>query len=429
METSDRESCAPAQREPDRLRAWEYALPAGELGVSACQTLLVAVLPVLIRDQTGSSFGIGFAVGGEGLFALAVPWMVGRAVDRLPHTLARRFGRHSFFMMGAAPIMILALCAMPAVSSYWLAVAAAFVFFVGQHAYQTPLMSLVVNGLPDGRRARVQGVRSIYRACGLSFGLVAGGLLFSVEPALPFVIGSALLALCTAVTRWAEGRACPSGADLEACSARPLSERLRDNRTALWVLLANALWNGAIDGVRPYVFVFAIAVLGLSVSDTSLGMIALVVSLALGSALCGKLGDSYDRMRLLELGALVVIAALAVGYFVRTPSAALLVALAAGFGASALLTLPYIVFARSMGSVSAGEYSGVFVASVSVGRLLAPMLIGACIDLGAVALPALEGYPWMWPPAAALALLGSYALRRARQAAHRSASLQPVWYA
>ena len=407
---------AEVRNERDWLRPWEYALPAGELGVSACQTLIVALLPLLIRKEAGSSFGVGFAVGGEGLFALAVPWLAGRAVDRLPSKLARRFGRHSFLLLISTPVMIAALCVLPALTSYWFTTAIAFAFFVAQHAYQTPLMTLVVDALPDARRARVQGVRSIYRACGLSFGLVGGGLLFSIGHALPFVIGSGLLVLSTSATVWAEHHA----ASQQPSPQRPprsssLLRRLRENRPALWLLIANALWNGAIDGVRPYVFLFAMVVLNMSVPSTSLGMIALVVTLAAASAVFGKLGDGGDRLRLLEIGSLMVVAALTAGYFVRAPIPALVITVLAGAGAGALMTLPYALFAQHMGTQSTGEYSGFFVASVSAGRLAAPMFVGAAVDLGARVLPEQKGYPFMWPMAAALALAGSLALLRARR--------------
>ena len=55
--------------------------------------------------------------------------------------------------------------------------------------------------------------------------------------------------------------------------------------------------------------------------------------------------------------------------------------------------------------------------------MLRRLTLAGALYLGAAALPALEGYPWIWPPAAALAVLGSLALRRARQAAHRGSGL------
>jgi hypothetical protein len=74
-----------------------YGVTVGELGASAAQTIMVALLPLLLRDHTMSAFWIGFLVGGEGIFALFVPAWVGHHSDALPDSLAARFGRRTLF--------------------------------------------------------------------------------------------------------------------------------------------------------------------------------------------------------------------------------------------------------------------------------------------------------------------------------------------
>jgi hypothetical protein len=80
------------------------------------------------------------------------------------------------------------------------------------------------------------------------------------------------------------------------------------------------------------------------------------------------------------------------------------------------MALPFPVFADMAGDVSRGRAIGVLTLSTGVSRLLAPILIGAAIDLGAALFPDHDGYPMMWPAAGLFVLLGALALTLARRA-------------
>ena len=62
----------------------EYGLTAGTLGSTAGQTVMVALLPILLARYTESATLIGFAIGGEGIVAILVPYWIGAASDHLP---------------------------------------------------------------------------------------------------------------------------------------------------------------------------------------------------------------------------------------------------------------------------------------------------------------------------------------------------------
>ena len=46
-----------------------------------------------------------------------------------------------------------------------------------------------------------------------------------------------------------------------------------------------------------------------------------------------------------------------------------------------------------MGEMTTGENAGLYVVSVTAGRIVSPLLVGGAIDLGARLLPATHGYP------------------------------------
>ena len=230
----------------------------------------------------------------------------------------------------------------PFLSGYWALAGAALVAFAGLHTYLTPFWALLIDAVPDARRGRVQGMRGLLRSVGLAYGLVGAGLLFALWQPLPFLVASALVLATTAVS-WRAAHA--SDTRLEAA---PEQRRLGDtwrslaaNPAAAWLLGADACWNAAVDGIRPYFFLYARRVLGTSIPETSLGLLLLVSGLGVGSWVVGRLGDRFNRMRLLQLSSAALTLAFAAGFLARSVPVALAVAAAAGLAAAAIMTLPY----------------------------------------------------------------------------------------
>lgn len=408
-------SRAPAAARPGRALG-EYALTAGELGAVSAQTVLVALLPVLLARYTSSALWIGFAVGGEGIFALLVPFWSGALSDRLGAT--RQAGRMAVVVV-AALAMAAALAATPFLSGYWPIAVLAFAGFAALHAYLTPFWALLIDAVPDERRGRVQGVRGVLRSVGLGYGLVGAGLLFGLWEPLPFLVAAALLLATTAVTRAAALQGDGGGRGAPGPSLREAWAALSANRAAFWLLGADAFWNAAVDGIRPYVFLFAHRVLGTDVWRTSLGLLVLVTSLGAGSWALGRLGDRGDRgdrMRILLASSAALAAALAAGFLARNVPIALAVAAVAGVAAAGVMTLPYPLYASLVGEEAAGTNTGIFVVSVTVGRVGAPILVGGAMDAAARAMPRSHGYPVMWLVAAALAAGGWYCAWRSARA-------------
>jgi predicted MFS family arabinose efflux permease len=386
----------------------EYGVTTGELGASAAQTVMVALLPLLLSDHTTSAMAIGFLVGGEGLFALFIPAWVGHHSDALPEGLARKYGRRTLFLAVGAVLMSAALILTPFVHGYWWLAAISFVFFVALHAYFTPLWTLMLDNVDDERRGRVQGVRSIWRAIGLGYGLIAGGVLFEVWRPLPFVCAAVLVLATTWITTHAANfrRDVDEDPPVETHFFETL-RRLHRNRAGFWLLVANALWNAAVDGIRPYFLLFAVTVLHMRVAHASLGLSVLVISLAVGSVVLGRLDGRFSRPTLMQIGTGMGTASMFAGVFMRTELFALFLCIVAGFGMAAVVALGYPLYASVIGDESPAAQTGVFVMSVGIGRIVAPMIVGLAIDAA--------GYPAMWGMAGILMLCGSLSLWYSRR--------------
>lgn len=409
----------------------EYGITLASLGSTSGQTIMVALLPVLMAQYAPSAFMIGLAVGAEGIFALFVPYLTGMLSDALPAGLVQRFGRRSFFLMCMAPVMAVSLITAPYLDGYWWLFGAGIVFFSALHAFLTPLWALMVDAVPDSRRGRVHGVRGALHSAGIGFGLVGSGLLFALWPPLPFVVGAALIIITTGLTVWAAPPSDRMPVPPEEATDEPAPGMLTPlrNPAIRWFLVANSLWTGAIDGIRPYVFLFALTVLGIGMAETSLVLSFLLLGLGLGALILGRLGDYYGRRQLLVGGLVITSIALFLGVFMREPSGAVLLLALAGLGAASLIALPFPLFVSLVGERSVGRNTGLYILSVGVARVGAPMLVGAAIDVGARHMPDVQGYPLMWPMASAMAVLSIpflIASYRASAAEAQAAAAAPV---
>ncbi len=393
----------------------EYGLTAGTLGSTAGQTIMVALLPVLLSQYTSSAALIGFAIGGEGLFAILVPYWVGVLSDHLPKRLAERFGRRTLFLMLMAPVMATALAVAPFLSGFIPLALIAFVFFAALHGYLTPLWALMVDAVPAQRHGRVQGVRGALHALGLAYGLVAGGLLFSLWQPLPFILAAVIILVATGVTKMAAPREAAAHVEAETSLGDVLRiwRRFEGRPAVPWFLIANALWTGAVDGIRPFIFLFAVAVLGISVAETSLVLLVVVAGIGLGAVILGRLGDHYGHAELLEAGGAILGVTMVAGFFVRGLWGAIALLVVSGLGAATLIALPYPLFASLMGEKGVGRDTGLYILTMGFGRIFAPLIVGVAIDLARPLFPELGGYPAMWPVVGLFALLGVAALRRA----------------
>lgn len=397
------------------------AMPAGEMGAAGGQTLIAALLPMLLAPHAPSAFWIGAVIATEGIFALVLPYVGGAFTDSVRTRFSGVFGRRGLLLAIAAPPMALALILLPFRDSFWTLAGGAVVYFATLHLYSAPLRALLLDVTPERRWGTIQGLLGALHLGGVAFGLVAGGLLFAVWEPLPFLAGGGLVIVTTAITLAAvrkPAQQAEDGSVDEDWSAKRELDFWRDlvrrgeTRT---ILLANVFWAAGTEGIRPYIFLFATIVLGIAVETASLALLGFLVAAALGSAAAGRLGDRIGRERMLLIGSLLAGLAMLPGYFVRDLLPLMILLVPAGFGAAALVSLPYPVFEQVAGEDDVGRSTGAFYASIGVARVIAPLLVGAAIDLAATWLPEEEGYPVMWPVAGLLVLIGAALLQFVRR--------------
>lgn len=427
---------ADARHDDTMTRVQRYALTSGETGSAGGQTLIAALLPVLLAPHAPSTFWIGAVIASEGIFAILLPYLAGAASDSLPARYMGAFGRRGRMLALAAPAMAVGLVLIAALDGFFPLAAAAVLYFLALHLYSGPLRALLIEATPEASWGSVQGVMGATHIAGVGFGLVVGGLLYSIWEPLPFLVAAAVVLGTTAVTLLAARRLGETGMEdgerREAgdggngsghAEGRPDLKRelgfwreLGTRPDARRFLAGNVLWNAGVEGIRPYIFLFATVALGITVATASLAMAGFLVAAAIGSVVVGRLGDRFGRPKILIAGAIVAGLAMLPGLFVRDLLSLIVLLVPAGLGAAALVSLPYAVFEEMVDEPEVGRSTGAFYMSVGLARVAAPLVVGGAIDVAAAVMPDTEGYPIMWPVAGAMILLGAATLHFARRA-------------
>lgn len=366
------------------------ALPT--FGLALAISVVTTYVPVLLRDVTTSGAAIGLAVGGEGLFALFLPLLVGALSDRTPPT---RLGRRLPYLIAVAPVLAVSLVLIPFAGSYWPTVGLIALFFVAYFVYYPPYGALFGDLLPRSAHTRAQGAQALMRGLGLGAALVGGGLLLAVWAPLPFVF--AALAVLGATVLLARSVGKPATAR-SAPVERPKALRavLREHPELRRFVVANSLWELSFAGLKTFIVLFIVEGLGHSVGTASalIGVVAgAYVLAAIGT---GPVAERFGLGRVMRAAACLYGLGLLFGALPTSLGPFLVGLPLVALSGAMLLTLPYGLLLKLMPPGSEGVASGLYGFSRGVGGILGPILVGVSIDLFRPLFTGTHGYGAMW---------------------------------
>jgi MFS family permease len=368
------------------------------LVLSLSITLVSTYLPVVLEPFSHSTAVIGLIVGGEGIFALSLSLVAGVWSDQLETRLGGRLP----FIIGGAPLIVVALVAVAFASSLVVIVAAVAVFFAGYFLMYEPYRALYPDVMDAEVSGRAQGTQALWRGAGTGCALVGGGLLLSLARPLPFVVAAviALAALGAFVGLVVSSMGIPQQKHVRLrnfTDARSELTGLLKHHPALRAfMLANVLWELSLAALKSFVVLFITIGLGYSLTTAALliGVVAVVILIA--APVSGRLGDRYGTARVMLAGLALYAVGLLVPFFSDTPAVVLPILPVIAFGGGVIMTLPYALLMPMMPAKEHGAVTGLYSVSRGLGTLLGPLIGGAAIELSQNLFPQTHGYVAMW---------------------------------
>jgi MFS family permease len=384
-------------------------------GLALAIAVLATYAPVLLGKTTESGTAIGLAIGGEGLFALFLPVLVGTLSDRTRSRLGRRLP----YTVVATPLLAVPLVLLPFSDSYAGTVALVSLFYVGYFVYYPPYQALFAELVPESHHGRAVGMQGVARGLGLGGALVGGGLLLSLWAPLPFLLGAAAVVLTTiALVRGTPRAPLPSRT---TGSPGPGALRLlRERRDLRAFAAANALWELSFMGLRTFIVLFVVQGLGRSLGLASAVIGVVAVSYVGAAAFSGRLADRLGVGRVLRGAAWVYGSGLLLAAALTSAGPLLVTLPVVALAGAVLMTLPYGLLMRLTPAGAEGAASGLFNLSRALGVVAGPIVVGAAIDLGGPLFAATNGYGAMWV-AIGVPIILSLALFHAWEPAARDA--------
>jgi len=392
-----------SQRPEPGLSALWLGLPA--LALAFAITTASAIVPLAIERRGGSPLAIGLVVSGEGLVALLLPLWIGPLSDRTRSALG---GRLPFVIAGAV-LGAAALGALPLCTSLASIAALMLAFYVGYFVYYPAYRALYPELVPPARFARAQGVQSLLREVGLVLALAGSPLLYTLSAPAPFFAGAAVLVLVTALFVLRLRR----HVSLIPAPTVTRPSRLPEARVRR-VLLANALFELALSGLKSFIVLFVVVGTGRSPAAAS-GLMSIVAVVAVIAApTAGWLGDRYGPTRVTRAALLVYASGMLLPTFTQSLWVLVPAMPLVGFGGTIVMTLSYTLVARAAGNEAPGASAGWYEFSRGLGVILGPIVTGAAIDGLRPLFPATRGYAALWLVQAVTLLLAVPLLPRER---------------
>lgn len=385
-------------------------------GLALAITIVSSYLPTVARQFTDSNVMIGLLIGGEGLFALLLPVLVGSWSDRLRTRLG---GRMPFILVGA-PLAAAGLLGMGLAGSLGAAAIAVALFFVGYFIAYEPYRALYPDLVGTEVAGRAQSTQAVWRGAGTVLALSGGGLLLAAGQVVPFATAAGIVLVACAGFVWLAVRQGmpaqdPSGGSAKE-SLRELRELLGSTPGLRAFFGANALLELSIAALKTFVVLWVTRGLGASLSGAALAIGAGAVFVLLGAAVSGKLADRFGLRRVMLIAVWGFGLTLLIPLFVTDLTVIAVTAPLIGFGGGALLTLPYALLVPLMPEGQHGALTGFYSLSRGVGVALGPLLGGVAVAAGSGLFESTEGYAAVWFVCAASCLAAVPLLRRVREA-------------
>jgi maltose/moltooligosaccharide transporter len=173
-----------------------FLLGFGFFGVSVIWGVYNAFVPIFLANKFHLTPAvIGFFMTLDNIAALFIQPPVGAWSDRLRTPIGRRLP----FILVGAPITALAFGFIPLASVLPLFVACTSTLLLSAALWRTPVVALMPDITPSEKRSQANGIINFMGGIGTIIALQTGGMLYKLNPAFPFWLGSALVVVAALI--------------------------------------------------------------------------------------------------------------------------------------------------------------------------------------------------------------------------------------
>ncbi|MDR1908862.1 MAG: MFS transporter [Spirochaetaceae bacterium] len=354
-------------------------------------------VPLFLRRYVASNALVGGIMTLDNVLQLLLIPIIAVWSDRT----RTRIGRRMPFIVVMLPLSALLFHFIPVTAALSLGalVALLFVFNIFKTSVRGPVVALMPDTVPGEFRSEANGVINTMGGLGLIVGTLGLTRLMDRSEGLPFTVASLFILLAVAVLLLfvRERSAGENAAEERIPVLKSVRLAFSAGNGAPQILISLFLWFTAYEGVKPFLGLYLVEVLGVAESNAALAQGVAGISSVLAAIPAGYLAHRLGRRRYIRL-CLCFLAAILI--LIPLSGALALAAGVSGTGRFVLfLALMFCYGAFWMGVVvnsfpmlwqmarfgNVGVYTGLYYTFSQGAAILAPPLTGALIDL--------SGYP------------------------------------
>ncbi len=282
-----------------------FLLGFGFFGVSVIWSVYNAFVPLFLEARYGlSPVWIGFFMTLDNIAALLIQPPVGAWSDRLRTPLGRRI---PFILIGA-PVGAIVFGLIPLVQVLPLFVACTTTLLLSMAFWRTPVVALMPDVTPSQFRSQANGIINFMGGIGAIIAFLVGGMLYDIDPAYPFWLGSGLVILAAVLVFIF----IKEPKEYEASGVKPnlftsLREVLQDkDKSALRLFLAIFAWFVGYNAIEAFFSLYTVNHLKLAESDASRLLGHLSILFVLSAFGAGFIGSRLGRRVTISAGLIVL---------------------------------------------------------------------------------------------------------------------------
>ena len=291
-----------------------FLLGFGFFGVSVIWGVYNAFVPIFLANKFHLAPAlIGFFMTLDNIAALFIQPPVGAWSDRLRTPIGRRIP----FILVGAPITALAFGLIPLASILPLFVACTSTLLLSAALWRTPVVALMPDITPSEKRSQANGIINFMGGIGTIIALQTGGMLYKLNPAFPFWLGSALVIVAALIVfvfirepkDYAETKETQPG------MIESLQEVLNDeDKSGSRILFAIFFWFLGYSAVETFFTLYAQKHLGIEAGDGATLLSVFPLFFVLFAIPSGVIAARIGRRVTISLGLIMVSAILILFY-------------------------------------------------------------------------------------------------------------------
>ena len=396
-----------------RISTWTMIiLGVGWFGAQVFWAFHAVSMPLFLKDFTDSKFTISLVLSLSGFCGLFIPPAAGYLSDRT----STRWGRRTpYILFGTLGVMICILL-LPGVGAFGIVALLSGLMYAAFRSAETTFLALVPDITPSEQRSTATGVMNLVGGFGLIAYFVVGWYFWDDHPRVVFVIAAlgCFILMAIAVALIEEPKA-PSESAPTAVGPMAYLRSVAKETNVLRFLAAQCAWWLAFWMASTFAVLFATQELGALESQSFLVPMVFTIVAALFMVPLGRLGDRFDRKRVLSwvLASWIVVQILVA--FSQNLTHALITFSLCAIPYAGIMAVGYAFLFDLIPEERTAEFVGIGLVSMAFGQICGSLIGGLVIDV--------VGYRWLFPCAALFLLIGLILLQFVRAPSASSSAI------